>query len=292
MATLPLVTSHDRLTFTLILALAIHAVLALSISFGLTNVKKNIPQTLEVTLAFHQSTEKVEEADYLAQVDQQGSGTLEEKALPSTTEQSIFQDNNIRKANPVEVEASAPLKPTEQKTVVTTTAKDSKIKVKENKHEEKLQKQTKDGPAQTLLERSTEIASLEARLAWQRELYAKRPRIHRLTAASTMSAIDASYVDAWARKIEKVGNVNYPQEALRKHLGGDVRVMVSLLPNGTVKEIEILKPSGYKVLDDAVKSIVRLASPFAPFPEEVRKERDVLEIIRTWSFRNNFLSSS
>ena len=288
---IPLVTSNDRLTFTLIIAAAIHALLVFAISFGLTDINSNIPQTLEVTLAFHKSTEKVEEADYLAQVDQQGSGTLEDKALPSTTEQSVFQDNNIRKANPVEKEATAPIKPTEEKPVVTTIAEADRT-TQGKKFEEKLPNQTKEGPTQTLLERSVEIASLEAQLAWQRELYAKRPRIHRLTAASTMSAVDASYVDAWARKIEKVGNVNYPQEALQKHLGGDVRVMVSLLPNGTVKEIEILKPSGYKVLNDAVKSIVRLASPFAPFPEEVRKERDVLEIIRTWSFRNNFLSSS
>jgi len=98
-------------------------------------------------------------------------------------------------------------------------------------------------------------------------------------------------VKAWLDKVERVGNLNYPEKARQKGIFGDLRLLVALLPNGTLKEIRVLESSGHKLLDDAAIRIVRLAAPFAPFPDELSKDTDELEIIRTWRFqKNNVLS--
>ena len=99
--------------------------------------------------------------------------------------------------------------------------------------------------------------------------------------------MDAFYLNSWRRKIETIGNLNYPVEARKRKLYGDLRLMVAILPDGTLKEVELLQSSGHRVLDDAAVRIVRLAAPFAPFPDELRQTTDVLEIIRTWQFRKN-----
>ncbi len=87
-----------------------------------------------------------------------------------------------------------------------------------------------------------------------------------------------------------VGNLNYPEEARRNRIYGSLRLMVSLLPDGHVKDISVLESSGHRVLDDAAIRIVRLAQPFAPFPKDMREEADILEIIRTWKFSRTLSS--
>ncbi|SVE45157.1 uncharacterized protein METZ01_LOCUS498011, partial [marine metagenome] len=139
----------------------------------------------------------------------------------------------------------------------------------------------------SLRARALEIASLEAKLDQQQQIYAKRPRIKRLTSLSTASSADAFYLNSWRRKIETIGNLNYPKEARKRRLYGSLRLMVAITPDGALKEVELLESSGHKTLDDAAIRIVRLSSPFAPFPDELRQTTDILEIIRTWQFRKN-----
>ena len=143
-----------------------------------------------------------------------------------------------------------------------------------------------------LMDLSQEIASLEARVDTETNSEAKSPRVRRLTSVSARQAVDAYYLQSWRRKVETVGNLNYPEEARRDQLYGSLRLMVSIMPDGGLKEVRILDSSGFKVLDDAAIRIVRQAAPFAPFPEEMRQSTDVLEIIRTWQFRKNHYSSS
>jgi protein TonB len=275
----------DRLSFTVFLAIVVHAAVILGVTF---TVLKKAPSThsIEVTLAQHRSKDKPEKADFLAQFDQLGSGTLEEKALTTTEKLSEFQDTVIRKVEPVQQAAAAPQTIRHQRVVATTES--SSFKVPDNTLKDELP----PAPIHTvdkksLMERSLEIASLEARLDRQRQIYAKRPRIKRLTSLSTKATMDAYYLNSWRRKIETIGNMNYPQEAIRKKMYGDLRLMVSILPDGEVKEIVLLESSGQQILDDAAIRIVRLAAPFAPFPDELRQTTDVLEIIRTWQFRKN-----
>ncbi|MDT8399919.1 MAG: energy transducer TonB, partial [Pseudomonadales bacterium] len=136
-------------------------------------------------------------------------------------------------------------------------------------------------------------ASLQAQLDIQRQAYAKRPRKYTLSAASTQKARDALYLDGWRKKIEAVGNLNYPEQASRDGIYGNLRLLVALRPDGSISDVRILSSSGYKVLDEAALRIVHLAAPFEAFPDSMKREVDILEIIRTWQFQqgNSFSSN-
>lgn len=276
----------DRLSFTLFLALALHAALILGVTFTYINNKPST-HTMEVTLAQHRSKNKPEKADFLAQFNQVGSGTLEEKQLLTSPTEARFQDTEIQETSQ-DMPQQASRQPTEQEqTVITTTANSPNKVTVDEKLSEQVPTESELESDRSLRTRALEIASLEARLDRQRQIYAKRPRIKRLTSLSTTSSADAFYLNSWRRKIETVGNLNYPEEARRNKLYGSLRLMVAILPDGSLKEIEVLESSGHRVLDDAAIRIVRLAAPYAPFPDDLRQSTDVLEIIRTWQFRKN-----
>ena len=120
-----------------------------------------------------------------------------------------------------------------------------------------------------------------------RQSYAKMPRVQRLTAASTMKSADAYYVNSWRRKVEQIGDINYPREAENCYQDCSLRLLVAIDADGSLHEVVILESSGRKVLDEAAVRIVKLAAPFAPFTQEMRNEMDRLEIIRTWQFNGN-----
>jgi protein TonB len=103
--------------------------------------------------------------------------------------------------------------------------------------------------------------------------------------------VDAAYLNDWRLRVEAVGNRYYPEASLRYGIYGSLRLLVVIRYDGTLEDIRVLSSSGYTVLDDAAVKIVRMAAPFAPFPPELRAEADKLEIIRTWQFQENTLSS-
>lgn len=280
------VTPVDRLSFTVFLAVAVHAALILGVTFTFAD-KAPSTHTLEVTLAQHMSQNKPDKADFMAQFNQVGSGTLDDKALLTSPTQAEFHDTVIRDTSPQAQSPGAPAVKQNQPMVVTTTAKADQQAATEDPHPEAEQEVSQDLSLKTPLQRSMEIASLEARLDAQRQIYAKRPRVKRLTSLSTAASTDAYYLNSWRRKIEKVGNLNYPAEARRDKLYGSLRLLVAIHPDGSLKEVALLESSGHAVLDDAAMNIVRLAAPYAPFPDELRQSTDVLEIIRTWQFRKN-----
>ena len=186
----------DRLGFTLFVATLLHLALILGVSFTLAKPGQ-ISKTLEITLSTFKSDEKPKEADFLAQDNQQGSGTLEHKAAPKTTEQAPFQDSKVNKVTP----AAAP-QPTQRKEAVATktaltTSKPQPQKAPTKQKEEEPQPDAQQAPIFDTTQLSAEIASLEAQLAQEQQLYAKRPKIHRLNAASTMRDKGAWYKDEW-----------------------------------------------------------------------------------------------
>ena len=276
------VSSADRLGFTLFMAVAIHALIVLGVSFGLQD-KPAPPKTLEVTLAAYQSLEKPEHADFLAQANQQGSGTLEEKASPSTDQEALFQDDKINEVELQQQQAAAPPKQQRNASQVVTQA-DTTREVAESRENLPPTPDTPE-PAEPRkrIDLQKEIASLEAQFSQQRQEYANRPRIHRINAASTMQDPGAYYKESWRRKVERVGNLNYPAQARREQLYGELRLMVAINSDGTLHDVEILEPSPSPVLDDAALRIVRLAAPYAPFGNDL-KDFDRVEIIRTWRF--------
>ncbi|GGO78112.1 transporter TonB [Marinobacterium nitratireducens] len=298
----------DRFGFTLFVALAVHAILVLGIGFS-APVFDPPRKVIDITLARFESEKPPEEADFIAQANQQGSGTLDEKKAPATREEAPFQSEELKQqamqqSQPVAAEAEvlqpAPVpepapKVAEQPSpkveaspakVVTTEARSEQKQARREPRPEEAAPAPVPGASSSLLARSLEIASLQAQLDMQQEAYAKRPKIRRFTSASTLKHSEAAYFENWRRRVEDYGNRNYPSEARDNGIYGSLRLLVSILPDGSVKNIEVLHSSGYRVLDEAAERIVRLAAPFQPFPVEMRKTTDVLEIIRTWKFEN------
>lgn len=281
------ITPRDRLSFTVFLAASLHAAIILGVGFA-WHVERARSPTIEVTLAQHDDRAAPDKADFLAQSNQLGSGDASEVRETTTTETADFHDSAFRQV------ASDPM--TEQRevqsqaTLTTSAAREQRAPIEAP--QEQVEPRLTPSDQRRLLDLSQEIASLEARVDTETNTEAKSPRVRRLTSVSARQAADAYYLQSWRRKVETVGNLNYPEEARRDQLYGSLRLMVSITPDGALKEVRILDSSGFKVLDDAAIRIVRQAAPFAPFPEEMRQTTDVLEIIRTWQFRKNHYSSS
>ena len=283
------VSDFDRFSFTLFMALAVHAIVVLGISFA-PEPPRSSAQTMEITLSQFDDKKAPEKADFLAQTNQQGSGTKEEVQEMTTPQPAEVSQPEVAQVQP-EPPARTEPQPRQQKTVVQTQSP-SRQKVQQPVEQAKpVEEPLPVREKKSLMERSLEIASLEARFDAQQRAYARKPRVMRVTAASTLKSTNAWYVQNWVTKVTRVGNINYPTEARRAGIYGTLRLLVSLKNDGTIKEVAILQSSGSTVLDDAAIRIVRMAAPFAPFPEEMRQEVDELEIIRTWSFQRRGLTS-
>jgi protein TonB len=137
--------------------------------------------------------------------------------------------------------------------------------------------------AQILASRSLEIARLSARIEETSSAYAHRPR-RKAISASTREYKYAAYLEAWRRKVEQIGNLNYPEEAKKHKLYGNLILHVAVRSDGSLESVRVLRSSGFDVLDQAAVNIVKLAAPFSPFPSNISSDTDVLDITRTWQF--------
>lgn len=133
-----------------------------------------------------------------------------------------------------------------------------------------------------LAELSLAAMRLQAQIDRQVEAYQKRPR-KKFIGASAVEYRFAQYEEDWRQKVERIGTVNYPAAA-RGRLYGNLRMTVTLRADGNVESIELDRSSGLKVLDEAAFRIVRMASPYASFPADIRRDTDLLVITRTWFF--------
>jgi protein TonB len=280
------ITPRDRLSFTVFLAASLHAAVILGVGFA-WHMQRTYTPTIEVTLARHDDATEPAHADFLAQSNQLGSGEGKEARETTTTEAAPFHDSIAREV--MQQATRTPHDARQTPTLTTVSASEDQASMKAASDEDP---RLTPAEQRRLLDLSQEIASLDANLDTENNADARSPRIRRLTSVSARRTSDAYYLDSWRRKVETVGNLNYPEEARRQRLYGSLRMLVSIKPDGELKEVRILDSSGHKVLDDAALRIVRLAAPFAPFPEEMRQSTDVLEIIRTWQFRRNRYSSS
>ena len=143
-----------------------------------------------------------------------------------------------------------------------------------------------------LVARSLDVARLEAQISKNWSTYQERPK-RKFIGARTREYRFAAYVESWRQKVEKVGNLNYPAEAKEKKLYGSLTLTVSIRADGSVEKIDLNKSSGHEVLDNAARRIVQLAAPYAEFPADIRKDTDIIEITRTWTFtREDTLSGN
>ena len=285
----PQVTAGDRLGFTLFLALAVHGVLLFGVGFA-PEEPRAAPNSLDVTLAMHRADDAPEEADFIAQANQVGSGTEEEKSELTTTEEAPFSDPDSRQVQLQEPTARQPTPVTRQKIIVTRARSERDIasEQQDRNQDDPRRKADRDN----VDELSREIASLQARLDKQKQAYAKRPRVRRLTSVSAKAHYEAAYIEAFRRKVEATGTRHFPRRALDSNTFGGVRLMVALRRDGGIEEVKVLQSSGHDFLDQAAVQSVRLAAPFEPFTQDMRERMDVLEIIRTWQFDANRRVSS
>ena len=285
----PQVTAGDRLGFTLFLALAVHGVLLFGVGFA-PEQPRAAPNSLDVTLAMHRADDAPEEADFIAQANQVGSGTEEEKSELTTTEEAPFSDPDSRQVQLQEPTARQPTPVTRQKIIVTRARSERDIASEQQDRNQDDPRRKAD--QDNMDELSREIASLQARLDKQKQAYAKRPRVRRLTSVSAKAHYEAAYIEAFRRKVEATGTRHFPRRALDSNTFGGVRLMVALRRDGGIEEVEVLQSSGHDFLDQAAVQSVRLAAPFEPFTQDMRERMDVLEIIRTWKFDANRRVSS
>ena len=282
--------SRERFGFTIFLSVCFHAIVILGVSFTYLG-KLNNNNALEVTFAQHHSILTPDDVRFVTRESQNGDRAIDEASVPSKPFKSDFNNNLIQKVLPVPGMVDIANEVEMQNIAIFST---SAGKDKTNQQLEVLEpkKQQPASEESTSKKLSIVIRSLQEQLNIRRQAYDKRPRRYTISSASTKKSHDALYLDNWRRRIEAIGNINYPKEARREQIYGSLRLLVALLPNGEVKRIRVMKSSQHKVLDQAAIEIVELAAPFQPFPQAMRDEVDILEIIRTWHFHEgNALTS-
>lgn len=281
--------ARDRLVFAALVALVVHLGVILGVGFA-REEPEPAPRSLDITLAQRSEEQPRPDADFLAQTNQQGSGTLavrQELRSPVVSEMTAVEVREVLR----ETAAPQPEQAEQSAATVLGTVSAAPNKTAPPAPQAESVPQNTPAPVPEQARSSEEISSLLARLDAQQQAYAKLPKVHRVTSVSTRASVDAAYLINWTRRVETIGNNNYPLEARQRQLYGDLRLLVAVDPDGGVREVRVLQSSGHRLLDEAALRIVRLAAPFDPFPPELRAEADVLEIIRTWQFRSNRLSA-
>lgn len=280
------INSDERFGIMLLVATAFHAIIILTVGFAAPDLKepdKPLPK-MDIILVHHSSDKKNEKADYLAQSNQEGGGNQIEKVKPKSP-------NSTPNILPVEGDAqerkqiSAPQETAEIKEQLLTQRR-SRVKVAKPIEQDKTPVKVRVPTAEELVLRATELARLSSEIDNVLETQAKQPE-HKYISASTQEYEWASYMEGWRHKIERVGNLNYPDAAVRSKLYGNLILDVALNDDGTIYNVKVRKSSGHKVLDDAAVRITRLAAPFSKLPDNLKKQQDVLHIVRTWQFMKN-----
>ncbi len=265
----------DRLTFTIFLAAAFHALIIFGLTFG---VSKDTTPKKQLSVVLAERTDKTgENADFLGQSNQQGGG---EKVEATTASEfaALFDADSVQQTQ------QSPNLTAEMHqdsfSILTSRESSFTIKLLDNS---KYQPQQLLGTPGDEFTPQQEIASLKAELDQHRIAQANNPKI-RTISASIHQSQDAAYLDAWRKRIEKIGNLNYPEIAKQRKLYGSLLMSVAINPDGTIYAVKVERSSGHKILDDAAIRIVRLAAPFAPFSADMRQDTDILEIVRLWKF--------
>ncbi len=276
----------DRFGVMLIIALAIHVILIFGISFGGFKVEREdkVIPSLEVTLVNSRSDEAPADADYLAQANQKGGGNIEEKHRPETSFVPLIPVDAVNMVMPTPPTIATPeQKKASAKELMTQKVAEEKISA--DKEPEEVAKTSEVSVAE-LITQAKAIASIDAQLGNSLQAFAKMPR-HKFITAATKEYKYASYMEGWRQKVEKIGNLNFPEEAKRRNLSGSLILDVAINADGSIKHISVLRSSGYKLLDDAAARIVNLAAPYAAFSQDLLKDTDILHITRTWRFLGN-----
>ena len=270
---------RERLRATLVLSLLVHGMLVLGVGFALNEAAPVLP-TLDVILTEATTTLTPEQADFLAQASNRGGGEHDEARRPRDRQAGRLSQAETGVAPaPMRAQAPAPSPPPEAR-VVTSARGQQRVAQAEATPPVETRRPLPLGERN--IDRELAMARLAAEIHQDRERYAKRPN-RKFVSASTREYEYASYLRAWVDRVERIGNLNYPDEARRRRLEGQVVISVAIRRDGTVERAEVVDSSGQPLLDQAALRIVRLAEPYPPLPATA-EEVDVLHVTRTWQF--------
>ena len=274
----PQIDDGARLGATLVLSLLVHGLLVLGIGFATEDAAPLMP-TLDVILTETTSPLTQAQADFLAQASNQGGGEHERTNRPREAQIGQVPQDSSGVA-PMELRAQSPeAQPPSQDRVVASTRGDTAMPAPEPSQQTDPSTLPR-GPEK--IERDLAMARLAAEIHLRSERYARRPK-RKFVSASTQEYAYAAYLRQWVDRVERVGNLNYPDEARRRQLAGELVISVAIRRDGSVERADIIRSSGTPLLDDAALNIARLAEPYPPLP--VTDENvDVLHVTRTWNF--------
>ena len=279
---IPNKTPKSPLFTSMPVAVFLHAVLIFATGFMTPEPNPVRKSTLlDITLVNTSSDVAPKDADFIAQANQQGGGSLDKKSRitsPFASENPNITDGDQTFAS----EESAPQITPKPKPQILTTKGNTNKTINEQIIEEEVNEETVVN--EEVSEKAEEIAMLMAEMNKEEQRYAKRPRIHFVDSISAKSSVEARYINNWAKKLERIGNINFPNEAIRLSLSGTLILNATLDRAGRVVEMQIDVSSGSRVLDKAALRIVKLAAPYEPLPSEIRKKYDRLNITRSMVF--------
>ncbi|WP_026278629.1 energy transducer TonB [Thioalkalivibrio sp. ALJ3] len=282
----------------LFLAVVAHALVILGIGFTVDPLDTPSREPLDVTWVTDPDAQapEPEEVERIATEDQAASGEgeeVQEALAPEAEAEGVGEpepegiDAPLPDAGPLVMEPAQPEPEPEPEAVEAETdeAEPAAPEVAEPEPIESPQAEERPSAA-ALMNRGLDTARA-APAEERREFSTRATRTRYLDSLAARSAPEAAYLQAWINKVERVGNLNYPDEARRRGLSGTLVLSVRLNPEGELMNIEIARSSGEPVLDQAAMRIVELAAPYAPFTEQMREEYDELVITRTWAFRRD-----
>lgn len=274
----PQIDDGARLGATLVLSLLVHGLLVLGIGFATEDAAPLMP-TLDVILTETTSPLTQAQADFLAQASNQGGGEHERTNRPREAQIGQVPQDSSGVA-PMELRAQSPeAQPPSQDRVVASNRGETAMPAPDPGQQTDPSTLPR-GPEK--IERDLAMARLAAEIHLRSERYARRPK-RKFVSASTQEYAYAAYLRQWVDRVERVGNLNYPDEARRRQLAGELVISVAIRRDGSVERADIIRSSGTPLLDDAALNIARLAEPYPPLP--VTEENvDVLHVTRTWNF--------
>jgi protein TonB len=274
----PRIGDRERLSATLVLSLLLHGLLILGVGFALESAAPVMP-TLDVILSQTRTALTPKQADFLAQANNQGGGEDDKASRPRDSQTGDTPKPEPGLA-PRELRAQAPAPaPPPQARIVTSTSGKARVPVPE-KTPDAVATPLPRGERQVV--QDIAMARLAAEINASTRLYARRPS-RKFVSASTREYAWAAYLREWVDRVERVGNLNYPDAARRRRLGGTVVINVGIRRDGSIEDAQIVRSSKVPMLDAAALRIARLAEPYPPLPP-TEEDPDILNVVRTWQF--------
>ena len=273
------VTEQQRLTATLVLSALVHGLLILGVGFAVSDNAPLVP-TLDVIFSQTSTPLTPKQADFLAQANQQGGGDHDKAQRPRDAQAGIVPQAQSGLAPvPLQAQSAATPPPPEARVITSTRGHDPAASAQPQPLPDHPDDQATIAARE---QRDAEMARLAAEVHLRSEQYAKRPN-RKFVSASTREYVYANYLRAWVDRAERVGNLNYPDEARQRRLGGQVVITVGVRRDGSVESSRILRSSGVPLLDAAALRVIDLAKPFPALPK-TNEDIDILQVTRTWVF--------